>query len=159
MSTPTQDRTDRTERPGTGPDRRGHDIPDREPRSLLPDHDAFVRGMWPEAFVAALATLAVAWPLTTLLRDNSWAFEAVLMVALVAVSGAVLRTLDVPPSFVALGQLLLALAGVTALYLRDTLWRVVVPTGETLERIGELLREAGTVLQTYAAPALSLIHI
>lgn len=146
MSAPVRERT---EGPGAG----GHPPEAHGRRGLLPDEDAFVRGMWPEGLVAALATLAVAWPLTTLLRDDGWVLHAVLMVALVAVSGAVLRTLDVPPSFVALGQLVLGLAGIAALYLRDTLWRGVVPTGDTLERVGELLRQAGTVLQTYAAPA------
>lgn len=120
---------------------------------VLPDRDAFARGMWPEALVAALASLAVAWPLTTLLRENSWITPAITVVALVALSGAVLRTLDVPPSLVALGQLILGLATLVALFLRDTLWRGFVPTADTLERVGELLQQAGTVLQTYAAPA------
>ncbi|GAA5161628.1 transglutaminase [Ornithinimicrobium tianjinense] len=117
------------------------------------DVDAFRRGMWAEGFVAALATLAVAWPLTTLLRERSWLLPAVLLVALVAVTGAVLRTLDVPPSLVSLGQLFVGLGGLTGTYLRDTLWRGLVPTADTLDRVGELLRQAGTVLQTYAAPA------
>ncbi|MGD8200750.1 transglutaminaseTgpA domain-containing protein [Ornithinimicrobium sp. W1679] len=117
------------------------------------DQEAFARGMWPEGLVAALATLAVAWPLTELLRDNSWLWPAVLMVGVVALSGAVLRTLDVPPSVVALLQLLLGLAGLMLTYLRETLWRGLLPTGETLDQMGVLLREAGTVLQTYAAPA------
>lgn len=151
MSAPAQDKTDRIQAPK--PRRRDRDDQGSGSGGLLPDQDAFVRGMWPEALVAALATLAVAWPLTTLLRDTGWVFDAILMVALVAISGAVLRTLDVPPSFVALGQLVLGLAGIAALYLRDTLWRGFVPTSETLELIGELLRQAGTVLQTYAAPA------
>ncbi|OLT19986.1 hypothetical protein BJF81_06180 [Ornithinimicrobium sp. CNJ-824] len=117
------------------------------------DQEAFARGMWPEGLVAALATLAVAWPLTELLRDSSWLWAAVLMVAVVALTGAVLRTLDVPPSLVALAQLLLGLTGLMLTYLRETLWRGLLPTGETLDQVGVLLREAGTVLQTYAAPA------
>lgn len=115
--------------------------------------EAFARGMWAEGLVAALATLAVAWPLTDLLRENSWITPAVLLVALVALSGAILRTLDVPPSIVSIVQLVLGLVGLTQVYLRDTLWSGFVPTGGTLALAGELLREAGTVLQTYAAPA------
>ena len=46
-----------------------------------------------------------------------WA--AVLMVAVVALTGAVLRTLDVPPSLVALAQLLLGLTGLMLPYLRE----------------------------------------
>ncbi|WP_161964934.1 transglutaminaseTgpA domain-containing protein [Ornithinimicrobium cerasi] len=117
------------------------------------DDTAFQRGMWPEGLVAALATLAVAWPLTELLREDDWLLPGVLLVALVAVTGAVLRTVDAPPSLVSVGQLLVGLGGLAGTYLRDTLWRGVVPTSETLEEVGELLRQAGTVLQTYAAPA------
>ncbi|MFK5645168.1 transglutaminaseTgpA domain-containing protein [Ornithinimicrobium sp. LYQ121] len=117
------------------------------------DEEAFRRGLWPEALVAALASLAVAWPLTGLLREDTWLLPGVLLVALVAIVGAVLRTLDVPPSFVSLGQLLLAIGGVAQLYLKDTLWRGLVPTRATLDGVTELLQEAGTVLQTYAAPA------
>ena len=115
--------------------------------------DAFVRGMWPEGLVAALATLAVAWPLTDLLREDSWLAPAVLMVGLVALSGAIMRTLDLPPSVVSLAQLVIALLGLGQVYLRDSLWRGLLPTRDTLALVGELLREAGTVLQTYAAPA------
>ena len=123
------------------------------PRSLLPNQDAFARGMWAEGLVAALASLAIAWPLTDLLRENSWLPPAIALVALVAISGAVLRTIDVPPSLVALGQLLLGVGGVVMVYLRETLWRGLVPTMDTLERVAQLLQQAGTVLQTYAAPA------
>ena len=117
------------------------------------DSDAFVRGMWPEALVAALASLSVAWPLTDLLREDTWLFPAITMVALVAITGAVLRTIDAPPTVVALGQLVVGLAGIAVTFLRDSLWRGVLPTAETLETVGALLRQAGTVLQTYAAPA------
>lgn len=116
-------------------------------------NQAFHRGMWAEGLVAALATLAVAWPLTQLLREDTWLVPAVLMVGLVALTGAVLRTIDAPPSVVSLGQLALGLAGLMQLYLRDSLWRGFLPTSETLPLAGELLREAGVVLQTYAAPA------
>jgi hypothetical protein len=126
---------------------------DRAPRRLLPDNDAFARGLWAEGFVAALATLAVAWPLTDLLRENTWIPPAIMMIALVAVSGALMRTLDVWPSLVALAQLLLGLGGLAMMYLRETLWRGLLPTTDTLERVAGLLQQAGTVLQTYAAPA------
>lgn len=114
---------------------------------------AFARGMWAEGLVAALATLAVAWPLTDLLRQGTWIVPGVLMVLGVGLVGAVLRTIDAPPSVVSLGQLALGLVALMQLYLRETLWRGLVPTGRTLEQLTALLREAGVVLQTYAAPA------
>ncbi len=123
------------------------------------DQDAFSRGMWAEGLVAALATLAVAWPLTDLLREGSWLVPAFLMVGLVALTGAVLRTVDAPPSLVSLGQLVVGLVGLTQFYLRDTLRWGLVPGGATADRVGELLREAGTVLQTYAAPAPTTVGV
>ena len=117
------------------------------------DRDWVARGLWAEGLVAALATLSVAWPLTDLLREGSWLAPGVTMVLLIALGGAVLRSLDTPPTLVALGQLALGLGGLAVIYLQDTLWRGVLPTRETLEMVGALLAQAGTVLQTYAAPA------
>ncbi|WP_151524175.1 transglutaminaseTgpA domain-containing protein [Serinicoccus kebangsaanensis] len=119
----------------------------------MDDRGWWERGLWAEGLVAALATLSVAWPLTDLLREENWVAPAVTMVVLVALTGAVLRTVDAPPTLVALGQLAVGLAGLTVLYLRDTLWRGFLPTEESLERIATLLQQAGAVLQTYAAPA------
>ena len=157
MSTQTPTPTAPPSRPTPPPTRR--ESPRRAAARGRVDLDAFRRGMWAEGFVAALATMAVAWPLTTLLRERSWLLPAVLLVALVAVTGAVLRTLDVAPSLVSLGQLFVGLGGLTGTYLRDTLWRGLVPTADTLDRVGELLRQAGTVLQTYAAPAPTTVGV
>ena len=122
-------------------------------RPDVTSREAFARGMWAEGLVAGLATLAVAWPLTDLLRENSWVPPAVLLVALVTISGALMRTVNAPPSLVAFGQLVLGIGGILGLFLRETLWRGVLPTMDTLDRIASLLQQAGTVLQTYAAPA------
>lgn len=154
MSTPTTARTSATtSTKATSPASTRTSSSGGGPRRRLPDNDAFARGLWAEGFVAALATLAVAWPLTTLLRENSWLLPAIVMISLVAVSGAILRTLDVWPSLVAVGQLLLGVGGVSMIYLRETLWRGLLPTMDTLDRVAGLLQQAGTVLQTYAAPA------
>lgn len=110
------------------------------------------RGLWPEALVAGLASLSVAWPLTTLLIDQSWLAPAVVLVAVVAVTGALLRTLDVGPSWVSIGQLLVGALGLAWTYLPDTLWRGL-PTFSTASRAADLLQEAGVVLRTYQAPA------
>lgn len=111
------------------------------------------RGMWPEAALAALATLTVAWPLTNLLQQGSWIGPAILLVLLVAVVGCLLRSVDADPAFVVLGQALATIAALIWRYLSDTLFWVVVPGSETLDRATELLREAGRTLQAYAAPA------
>ncbi|MGI8947111.1 MAG: transglutaminaseTgpA domain-containing protein [Ornithinimicrobium sp.] len=110
------------------------------------------RGLWPEALVAALASLSVAWPLTTLLQAQSWLAPAIVLVAAVATTGGVLRTVRAAPSVVSLGQLAVGGLGIAAVYLPQTLW-YGVPTPTTVRGAAELLREAGTVLSTYAAPA------
>ena len=111
------------------------------------------RGLWPEAVLAGITTVTVAWPLTKLLEEGTWIGPAILMVVLVAVVGAVLRSFDLEPALIVLAQALSVLAALTWRYLSDTLMWAVVPGPDTLERAAELLREAGRTLQAYAAPA------
>lgn len=111
------------------------------------------RGLWPEAGLAAFATLAVSWPLTGLLREGTWIGPAILLVLLVGLVGSLLRSLDLDPTLVVLAQAFAAAVAVGWHYLRDTLVYGVLPWTDTLDRTTELLREAGTTLRTYAAPA------
>lgn len=110
------------------------------------------RGLWPEALVAAVATLTVSWPLTTLLQTQPWLTPAIVLIAAVAVSGAALRTVRAAPSAVSLGQLAVGLVGLSVLFLPGTLW-YGLPTPTTARAAADLLAEAGVVLSTYAAPA------
>ncbi len=110
------------------------------------------RALWPEGLVAGLATLAVAWPLTELLRDNEWVGTAMLMIALVVVVGAVLRGFGINPTIIVLVQFGAALSALMLTYLHDTLF-YLLPTTETFGTSQELLQQAGQVLQQYAAPA------
>lgn len=111
------------------------------------------RGQWPEAALAAVATLAVAWPLTELLAEGRWIGPAILMVVLVAVTGSLLRSLDADPALVVVGQAVVAAIGLCWRYLSETLIYGVIPWSDTLQLIATLLREAGSTLRTYAAPA------
>ncbi|QDO88300.1 DUF4129 domain-containing protein [Ornithinimicrobium ciconiae] len=111
------------------------------------------RGLWPEAGLAALATLAVAWPLTGLLREATWVGPAILLVLLVALVGCLLRCLDLDPTLIVIGQALAVLVTLTWRYLSETLLWSVVPGSDTLEQATRLLQEAGRTLQTFAAPA------
>ncbi|HKJ11960.1 MAG TPA: DUF3488 and transglutaminase-like domain-containing protein, partial [Ornithinimicrobium sp.] len=110
------------------------------------------RGMWPEALVAALASLSVGWPLTTLLQEQTWIADGVVMVALVALLGAVLRSLNTLPSLVAVAQLVAGTWVLCWMYLAPTL-SFGLPTPSTVTRGVDLLAEAGTVLRQFAAPA------
>jgi transglutaminase-like putative cysteine protease len=113
---------------------------------------SFERGMWLEGLVGGLATIAVAWPITDLLRESSWLDGALLLILVVVVSGGLLRTLDVGPSITVLLQTLIGLVVMWWRFLPETLW-YGLPTRDTAEGATLLLQEAGRVLQTYAAPA------
>ncbi|MGB3830042.1 MAG: DUF3488 and transglutaminase-like domain-containing protein [Ornithinimicrobium sp.] len=110
------------------------------------------RGLWPEALVAALASLSVGWPLTTLLIDQSWLSNGAAAVAIIAITGACLRSLGVLPSLVAVAQLLIGTLTLSWMYLGSTL-RLGLPTPSSARLAGELLAEAGAVLREFAAPA------
>ncbi|GAA1142164.1 transglutaminaseTgpA domain-containing protein [Ornithinicoccus hortensis] len=110
------------------------------------------RSLWQEAAVAAVASLCVAWPVSSLLRENVWLEGALIMVLLVAVSGALLRAVGAGPTTTVLVQAVVALWAVLYRYLGDTLW-YLLPTPETISGASRLLQEAGQVLRTYAAPA------
>lgn len=113
---------------------------------------SYERGMWPEALMALIATVAAAWPISALLSDSEWVGPAVLIVALVAMVGGLLRGVGAPPGAVVAGQLVAALAALMGGFLRETLW-YGLPTPDTVELAASLVREAGRVLQSYAAPA------
>jgi len=110
------------------------------------------RGLWPETLVAALATLSVGWPLTTLLQEQSWLFNAVVAVALIALTGGLLRSLGVLPSLIVVCQLVMGVLTLCGMYLGGTLW-LGFPTADSSTQAIELLAEAGEVLREFAAPA------
>lgn len=110
------------------------------------------RGLWPETLVAGLATLSVGWPLTTLLQEQSWLFNAVGAVALVVITGAALRSLRALPSLIVVSQVLVGALTLCGMYLQGTLW-LIFPTADSASLAVELLAEAGEVLREFAAPA------
>lgn len=116
------------------------------------------RGLWPEAFVAALASLSVGWPLTTLLQEQSWLPNGIAAVAIIAILGALLRSLSVLPSLVAVVQLVLGILVLAWMYLGPTLW-FGFPTPSSAALAGDLLAEAGTVLREFAAPAPTTLGV
>ena len=108
-----------------------------------------------EALLAALATLTVALPLTTLFSQSTWARPSVLLVTVVAVSGIGLRRLTTSRPLVVLGQGLLLLYTACLVHGRGHLWRDLLPSPETGRAFGVLLREAQQTVTNYTAPAPS----
>lgn len=104
------------------------------------------------ALVAGIATLLVLWPISALLEGGGYVESAFLVVLAVAVTGMLTRALRVPPLIIVLGQSVVAVLVVAALFARDTLW-AFLPTPTSFARLGDLLAEGGEVLRTYTVPA------
>ena len=108
-----------------------------------------------EALLAALATLAVSLPLTTLFAQGTWFRPSLLLVAAVALTGIGLRRLTSSRPFVVLSQVLVLGWGAALLHGRGHLWGDLVPTPETGRAFGILLQQAQQTVVNYTAPAPS----
>ena len=105
-----------------------------------------------DATLAALATLTVAWPITTLLVQPTWLRGTVLLLAVIALSGIGARSLALRSWQVLTVQLVCSVLAASAIYGRGHLWHGL-PTFETLGFAQQLVREAAASAQHYAAPA------
>ena len=108
-----------------------------------------------EALLAALATLAVTLPLTTLFTPSTWFRPSVLLVVVVALVGMGLRRITANRPLVVLGQVVLLVNAASLLHGRGHLFAGVLPTPETGRAFGILLQEAQTTVTNYTAPAPS----
>ena len=109
-----------------------------------------------EALLAALATLGVSLPLTTLFTPVSlWFRPTVLLVAVVALAGMGLRALTSSRPLVVIGQVVLLVHAASILHGQGHLWAKVVPVPETGAAFGILLQQAYETVVNYTAPAPS----
>jgi transglutaminase-like putative cysteine protease len=105
-----------------------------------------------DAALATLATLSAAWPISTLLAQPTWLGGAILLLAVIALSGIGARSLALRSWQVLVAQLLGAVLAAGAIYGRGHLWHGL-PTFDTLRWAGTLIRESVATAQNYAAPA------
>ena len=105
-----------------------------------------------DATLAAIATLAAAWPVSTLLAQPTWVSRTLLVLAVIALSGVGARSLALRGWQVLMVQLVCLVLAAGAIYGRGHLWHGL-PTFETLGFAGKLVSEALTTAQRYAAPA------
>ncbi len=105
-----------------------------------------------DALLAAAATLAAAWPVSTLLADPTWVAPTMLLLAVIVLSGIGARALALRGWQVLLVQMVCVVLAAGAIYGRGHLWRGL-PTFETLDHAGRLISEAMLTAQKYAAPA------
>jgi len=105
-----------------------------------------------DALLAALATLTVALPLTSLFATAQWLGPAVLLVVVVALTGVVLRPRVLSPWLVGLAQLALVIMLSGLLFARDDLW-YGLPGRSALRTAGLLVSDAYENIQVHSAPA------
>ena len=108
-----------------------------------------------EALLAALATVAVTLPLTTLFTPATWFRPSVTLVAVVALAGMGLRRVTSNRPVVVVGQVTLLVWATSLLHGRGHLWADVLPTPQTGRALGVLLQEAQATVTNYTAPAPS----
>ncbi|MDN5795248.1 MAG: DUF3488 and transglutaminase-like domain-containing protein [Intrasporangium sp.] len=107
---------------------------------------------WRLTILAALATLAATYPVTSLFTSSEWFSQAAVFVGLTAVVGLVLRGLTRSRPVVVAAQVLLVGYLVVWRFGQDTLtW--YLPTQQTWEGFGFLVTEAYDTIQRYSAPA------
>jgi transglutaminase-like putative cysteine protease len=110
------------------------------------------RRRWRITLLAALATLAAVFPITSLFTDAGWLPEAVLMVFLVAALGLAARGLTRSRLLVVAVQVLVTTYVILARWTGDSFW-LVLPTPTTLEAANSLGLQALDTIQRYSAPA------
>ena len=108
-----------------------------------------------EALLAALATLAVTLPLTTLFTPSTWFRPSVILVAVVALVGMGLRRITANRPLVVVGQVAMLVYAASLLHGRGHLFGDLLPTPETGRAFGVLLQEAQSTVTNYTAPAPS----
>ena len=104
-----------------------------------------------DATVAAIATLATAWPISTLLIEPTWVGRTLLLVAVIALSGVGARSLALHGWQVVMVQLVCLILATSAVFGRGHLWHGL-PTFDTLGVAVKLVSEAFVTAQKYAAP-------
>ena len=106
-----------------------------------------------EAALAALATVAVTLPVLTLFTPSTWVRPAVVLVAVVAVSGVALRRHLRSETAVVAGQVLALWVAIGLLHGRGHLRGGLFPAGEAVRAYDVLLSEAIATVSAHSAPA------
>ncbi|HET8594921.1 MAG TPA: DUF3488 and transglutaminase-like domain-containing protein [Intrasporangium sp.] len=110
------------------------------------------RRRWRMTVLGALATLAAAYPVTSLFSSSEWFSQVAVFVALTAAVGLVMRGLS--PSRLAVVAVQVVVVGYVIVWRfgQDTLsW--FLPTRETWDGLAFLVSEAYDTIQRYTAPA------
>lgn len=110
------------------------------------------RRRWRITLLAALATLAAVYPITSLFLSQDWVPQAVVTVAIAAGTGLVVRGLVRSRLLVVLAQLVVVAEVLLLRYAGDT-FVAFVPTPASIGVANELGLQALDTIQRYSAPA------
>ena len=110
------------------------------------------RRRWRITLLAALATLAAVYPITSLFVETTWLPQAAFVIALVAGLGLVARGLTRSRGLVVLLQVLVTSYVILARYTGES-FTLFVPTPATLEAANSLGLQALETINRYSAPA------
>ena len=105
-----------------------------------------------DAVLAALATLTVTLPLTTLFDSAAWVRPAMMMVVVIALAGMALRSVVDSAWVVGGGQVVAGTLAAGLIYGRGHLY-AGLPGLETMRAFNNLLLDAMDTVQTHTAPA------
>lgn len=110
------------------------------------------RRRWRITLLAAAATLAAIYPITSLFRSSDWLPKAALVIGFVAGVGLLMRGLTRSRVLVLVVQLVVSSYVAVALNAWST-FRLGLPTGRTFDLLGELTKEAIETISRYSVPA------
>ncbi len=102
--------------------------------------------------VAAAATILGLLCLLPLFATMSWLLPAVVIVVVIAATGAGSRAIALPIPLVPIAELIALVGTVTVMYAGDQAWARAVPTSEAWAVIRRLITFGMTDAQAYAAP-------
>src|SRR6185437_4223032 len=104
-------------------------------------------------YLGGLATLLAAGTLLPVVSGGHWAWEALFLVVLVIAAGMGLRTVTLSPGMVVLGQSVVGLLGVTAIFARSHAVLGFLPGPDALRTMADLAQSGMQATRQFATPA------
>ncbi|MEI3867448.1 DUF3488 and transglutaminase-like domain-containing protein [Microbacterium sp. CCNWLW134] len=98
------------------------------------------------------ALIAALLPLMRVVRPTGWLLGTLVIVAVVLATGYVARRFRLPALAVSLIEVVVWVAFVTVVFLRDTAFLLVIPTVETFRELPDILAAAGEEIALGVAP-------
>jgi hypothetical protein len=115
-------------------------------------HVVRARARLADTVVAAAATILGLLCLIPLFSATSWLLPAIVIVVVIAATGAGCRAIALPIPLVPIAELLGLVGTVTVMYAADEAWAKVVPTSQAGDVLRQLISTGMADAEAYAAP-------